>query len=59
MERCGLQLDLAGMLGDPVDVEVYSDADEVELILNGNSLGTAPAGPAHVPCPLRSPLRAR
>jgi beta-galactosidase len=28
-----------------VDVEVYSDADEVELILNGNSLGRQPAGP--------------
>jgi len=31
--------------GDPIDVEVYSDADEVELILNGNSLGRQPTGP--------------
>lgn len=30
--------------GDPIDVEVYSDADEVELILNGNPLGRQPAG---------------
>ena len=46
--------------GDPIDVEVYSDADEVELILNGNSLGRQPTGPRDgVPCPLRSRLRAR
>ena len=31
--------------GDSIDVEVYSDADEVELILNGTSLGRQPAGP--------------
>lgn len=31
--------------GDPTDIEVYSDADDVELILNGRSLGLQPAGP--------------
>ncbi len=31
----------------PVHVEVYSAADEVELLLNGRSVGTVPAGPAH------------
>lgn len=30
--------------GDPITVEVYSDADEVELLLNGDSVGRAPAG---------------
>ncbi|WP_437773442.1 glycoside hydrolase family 2 TIM barrel-domain containing protein [Arthrobacter sp. KNU40] len=30
--------------GSPVTVEVYSDADEVELFLNGETLGRAPAG---------------
>ena len=30
--------------GSPITVEVYSDADEVELLLNGESVGTAPAG---------------
>jgi hypothetical protein len=34
----------AGAEGKPVTVEVYSDADEVELLLDGASLGTAPAG---------------
>jgi beta-galactosidase len=33
-----------GAEGRPVTVEVYSDADEVELLLDGASLGTAPAG---------------
>ena len=28
----------------PVTVEVYSDADEVELLLDGESLGVAPVG---------------
>jgi len=28
-------------------VEVYSEAEEVELLLNGNSIGVAPAGPAN------------
>jgi beta-galactosidase len=30
--------------GKPVTVEVYSDADEVELLLDGASLGIAPVG---------------
>jgi beta-galactosidase len=30
----------------PTVVEVYADADEVELLVNGRSLGTRPAGPA-------------
>jgi len=34
----------SGAEGTPVTVEVYSDADEVELLLDGASLGTAPAG---------------
>ena len=29
----------------PVAVEVYADADEVELLVNGRSLGRRPAGP--------------
>ncbi|KGH46795.1 glycoside hydrolase [Modestobacter caceresii] len=33
-----------GAEGRPVTVEVYSDADEVELLQDGRSLGTAPAG---------------
>lgn len=33
-----------GDVGTPLTVEVYSDADEVELLLDGRSLGTAPAG---------------
>jgi hypothetical protein len=35
-----------GFEGKPVTVEVYSDAGEVELIVNGRSLGRAAAGPA-------------
>ncbi|QHF24564.1 DUF4982 domain-containing protein [Rathayibacter sp. VKM Ac-2804] len=31
-------------VGSPITVEVYSDADEVELLLNGDSIGRAPAG---------------
>ncbi len=34
----------SGAEGKPVTVEVYSDADEVELLLDGRSLGVAPAG---------------
>jgi hypothetical protein len=34
----------AGADGKPVTVEVYSDADEVELLLDGVSLGIAPVG---------------
>jgi len=30
-----------------MEVEVYSDADEVELHLNGQVVGRAPAGPEH------------
>ncbi|GAB2971790.1 glycoside hydrolase family 2 TIM barrel-domain containing protein [Frigoribacterium salinisoli] len=33
--------------GHPLTVEVYSDADEVELWVNGRSYGTAPTGPEH------------
>jgi beta-galactosidase len=33
--------------GSPVEVEVYSDADEVELLLDGAPIGRAPAGPKH------------
>ena len=36
-----------GSEGAPVTVEVYSDADEVELLLNGRSLGRKPAGDSH------------
>ncbi|WP_433518951.1 glycoside hydrolase family 2 TIM barrel-domain containing protein [Nonomuraea sp. CA-143628] len=31
----------------PITVEVYSDADEVELLLNGRSLGRGPVGERH------------
>lgn len=34
-------------VGTPVTVEVYSAADTVELLLNGVSVGTAPAGVDH------------
>jgi beta-galactosidase len=33
--------------GSPVEVEVYSDADEVDLLLDGAPIGRAPAGPKH------------
>jgi beta-galactosidase len=33
--------------GAVTTVEVYSDADEVELVINGRSAGTQPAGRAH------------
>ena len=36
-----------GSAGAPVTVEVYSAADEVELLLNGQSLGRKPAGDSH------------
>jgi beta-galactosidase len=36
-----------GSEGAPVSVEVYSDADEVELLVNGRSLGRQPAGQKH------------
>jgi beta-galactosidase len=36
-----------GAEGDPVRVDVYSDAEEVELYLDGESVGRAPAGPEH------------
>lgn len=35
-----------GQGGKPARIEVYSDADEVELFCNGESLGTRKAGPA-------------
>ena len=36
-----------GSEGEPVTVEVYSDADEVELLVNGRSLGRRAAGHEH------------
>ena len=44
LERRRQSLDLAGGERFPAQVEVYSGADEVELILNGQSLGRKPAG---------------
>ena len=37
----------AGYDGKPVKVEVYSDADEVDLLVNGRSIGKAAAGEAN------------
>ncbi len=37
----------AGAEGTPLTVELYSDAEEVELLLDGRSLGTAKAGEAN------------
>ncbi|MBR7833770.1 DUF4982 domain-containing protein [Actinospica durhamensis] len=37
-----------GSEGAPVTVEVYSAAEEVELLLNGRSLGRRPAGQEHL-----------
>lgn len=34
-----------GFAGKPIHVEVYSAADEVELLLNGTTVGRLPAGP--------------
>ncbi len=36
-----------GFEGRPVTVEVYADADEVELFVNGRTLGRRPAGAGH------------
>lgn len=36
-----------GHEGTPTTVEVYSDADEVQLLLNGDEAGRAPAGRSH------------
>src|SRR5207302_7973567 len=36
-----------GHEADPVTVEVYSDADEVELLVNGRRIGRHPAGEHH------------
>lgn len=36
-----------GFEGDPIVIDVYSRDDEVELVLNGNSLGRRPAGRNH------------
>ena len=36
-----------GFEGSPVTVEVYADADEVELVVNGQSRGRHPVGAAH------------
>lgn len=37
----------AGHEGDRADLEIYSDDEEVEVILNGRSLGRRPAGRNH------------
>ena len=36
-----------GCEGKPITVEVYADADEVELLVNGAPVGRAPVGEAH------------
>lgn len=36
-----------GYEGKPANVDVYSEAEEVELLLNGTSLGRKPAGEKH------------
>ncbi|MDR6610721.1 glycoside hydrolase family 2 TIM barrel-domain containing protein [Leifsonia sp. 1010] len=36
-----------GREGATLTVDVYSDADEVELLLNGNTIGRSPAGAEH------------
>lgn len=36
-----------GYEGKPVKVEVYAEGDEVELLINGNSVGKKPAGKDH------------
>jgi beta-galactosidase len=36
-----------GFEGKPIHVEVYSDAHEVELLLNGTTVGRLPTGPDH------------
>ncbi|KPI10589.1 Beta-galactosidase [Actinobacteria bacterium OK074] len=36
-----------GFEGEPITVEVYGAADEVELLLNGRSLGRRPVGEEH------------
>ncbi|TDL39714.1 glycoside hydrolase family 2 TIM barrel-domain containing protein [Arthrobacter nitrophenolicus] len=33
--------------GSPIKIEVYSDSEEVELLLNGRSVGRQPAGPGY------------
>jgi beta-galactosidase len=38
---------LDGYEGQPVSVEVYADADEVELLLNGDSVGRVAVGVTH------------
>ncbi|WP_329254469.1 DUF4982 domain-containing protein [Streptomyces sp. NBC_01478] len=36
-----------GCTGEPITIEVYGDADEVELLVNGGSLGRRPVGRGH------------
>lgn len=36
-----------GHEGDGVSIEAYSAADEIDLVVNGESVGRAPAGPDH------------
>ncbi|MFJ9374634.1 glycoside hydrolase family 2 TIM barrel-domain containing protein [Streptomyces sp. NPDC101455] len=36
-----------GFEGEPVTIEVYGDADEAELLIDGRSLGRQPVGPEH------------
>ena len=49
-----------GFEGQPVTVEVYADADEVELLVNGEPVGRAPAGDdARVPREFETTYTAR
>lgn len=36
-----------GFEGEPIVIEVYGDADEIELLVNGRSLGLQPVGEDH------------
>ena len=56
--RRGRQWSLAGHEGKPVTVEVYADADEVELLVDGSLVGPAPVGRSTGSAPSsRSPTR--
>ena len=46
VERLGQLLDLAGLRGQPVTVEVYADADEVALLLDGVEVARGSVGDA-------------
>lgn len=45
--QCEHAWNWAGYEGKPVEVDIYSAAEEIELILNGQSLGRKPAGKKH------------